>query len=91
MLSILYSGLAKVYIFLSFSRHFFLSSPLLVLKQCRLGLALMMKTCCLSGEEQSKIIGMHKVGAKRVEIVVKLVHPNSSLRVVMHAFVTDQS
>ena len=56
------------------SQYFFLLSSFLTLKWCKIGLALRMKTCCLSGEEQSKIVGMHKVGAKEVQIVTKLGH-----------------
>ena len=74
-----------MYFFLSFplSRHFSLSSPLLILKSCMLGLALKMKTHCLSGEKQLEIVGMHKACAKEVEISAKLGHPKTTIYIII--------
>ena len=54
-----------------------LALSLLVLKHCTLGFVCRMKTRCLSSEEQSQIVGMHKAGAKGVEIAAELGHPKT--------------
>ena len=59
---------------------------LLVLKHYTLGFAHRMKTRCLSSEEQSQIIGMHKAGTKEVEIVAKLGHSKTTVYIVIKRF-----
>ena len=51
-----------------------------------LGFARRMKTQCLSSEEQSQIIGMHKAGAKGVEIAAELGHPKTIVYTVIKRF-----
>ena len=48
--------------------------------------ALRMKTWCLSSEKQSQIVGMHKVGAKWVEIAAKLGHPKTTIYSAIERF-----
>ena len=45
-----------------------------------------MKTCCFSGEEQSKIVGMYKTGAKRVKFLAKLDHPKTIVYIITKKF-----
>ena len=63
-----------------------LALSLLVLNHCTLGFARRMKTGCLSSEEQSQIVGMHKVGAERVEIAAELGHPKIIVYTVFKRF-----
>ena len=51
-----------------------------------LGFALRMKTRCLSSEEQSHTVGMHKAGAKGVEIANKLGYPKTTVYTVIKRF-----
>ena len=66
------------------------SSPFLFVQRfsllCGLGLGLKMKTHCLSSKEQSEIVGMHKVGAKGVEIAAKLGHLKTTVYTVIKRF-----
>ena len=59
---------------------------LLVLKHCMLGFSRRMKTRCLSSEEQLQIVGMHKAGAKGVEIAAELGHPKTNVYIVIKRF-----
>ena len=63
-----------------------LALSLLVLKHCSLGFARRMKTQCLNSEKQSQIVGMHKVGAKGVEIAAELGHPKTTVYTVIKRF-----
>ena len=63
-----------------------LALSLLVLKYCMLGFARRMKNRCLSSEEQSQIVGMHKASAKGVEIATKLCHPKTTVYTVIKRF-----
>ena len=63
-----------------------LALSLLVLKHCMLGFVRRMKTRCLSSEEQLQIVGMHKVGAKGVEITAKLGHPKTIVYTLIKRF-----
>ena len=59
---------------------------LVVLKRCTLGFAFRMKTQCLSSEEQSQIVGMHKVGAKGVKIAAEFGHLKTTVYTVIKGF-----
>ena len=59
---------------------------LLVLKHCKIGFAHRMKTQCLNSKEKSQIVGMHKAGAKGVEIAAKLGHPKTTVYTVIKRF-----
>ena len=45
-----------------------------------------MKTHCLTIEEQSRIVGLHKAGVKGVKIVAKLGHPKTTVNTVLKRF-----
>ena len=45
-----------------------------------------MKTCCLTIEEQSRIVGLHKTGVKGVEIAAKLGYPKTTVYTVLKRF-----
>ena len=45
-----------------------------------------MKTHCLTIEEQSRIVGLHKAGVKGVEIAAKLGHPKTIVYIVLKRF-----
>ena len=45
-----------------------------------------MKTHCLSGKEQSKIVGIHKASAKGVKIATKLDHLKTTVYIVIKRF-----
>ena len=45
-----------------------------------------MKTRCLTIEEQSCIVGLHKAGVKGVEIAAKLGHPKTTVYIVLKRF-----
>ena len=78
----MYSGLTKVYILFPLISTFSTLFPFV----STLGLALRMKTHCSSGEKQLKIIGMHKVCAKGVEITTKLGHLKTIVYIVIKRF-----
>ena len=63
-----------------------LALSLFVLKYCTLGFARRMKTQCLSSEEQSQIVGMHKADAKGVEIAAELGHPKTTVYTIIKRF-----
>ena len=63
-----------------------LSLTLVVFKWCMLGFALRMKTRCLSSEEQSQIVGIHKAGAKGVEIATELGLPKTIVYTIIKRF-----
>jgi len=59
---------------------------LFVLSVCRLGSGLKMKIGRLNSEEQSEIVGVHKAGAKGVEITAKLGHPKITVYTTIKRF-----
>jgi hypothetical protein len=68
----MYNTLNKIYVLFPSSKQTVFGSS--ILRHCLVGFALRMKTWCLIVDEQSYKVGMHKAGAKGVDIAAKLGH-----------------